>query len=194
MKPTKKRPVVCALLAIAFCLPAVAQNRYWREIKKKALVKFDWNCASPATLPKASLSRHIEHALKGEAATTQYYADRAFAYDLNRDGKPEYFVPLSCGGTGNCTFGLFRLNPTRFLGKINGEYVYLHARRGGWPDLITYGHFTAVEGDLFTYSFRRGRYQQLSNSLHTDSRGGIYGKKSPAFLDRARKGCKTVGY
>jgi hypothetical protein len=178
---------------MGLCSPVVAQSKYWREIKGKPLVKFDWNCASPTTLPK-SLSQLIETALKGEAiGSAKHFADRAFAYDLNRDGKPEYFVPLNCGATGNCTFGLFTLKP-KSLGKVNGEYIYAHARTGAWPDLITYAHFTAVEGDVFTYTFKRKRYQARAGHLHTDSRGGIYGKKAPAFLGRARKGCKTVGY
>lgn len=133
--------------------------------------------------------------MKGEQlGPTEHFADRAFAYDLNRDGRPEYFVPLNCGATGNCTYGVFTLNPKRLLGKVNGEYIYAHAHRGTWPDLITYAHFTVVEGDVYAYTFKRKRYQVLSGHLHTDSRGGIYGQKAPAFLDRARKGCVAVGY
>jgi hypothetical protein len=193
-KPTRQWLIIFALLAFGLCSPGVAQNKYWREIKGKPLVKFDWNCASPSTLPKASLSRLIETALQGEDTGTRYYADRAFAYDLNRDGKPEYFVPLNCGATGNCSFGLFTLNPKKFLGRVGGEYVYVHVHKGGWPDLVTYSHDSAIEGGLTTYTFRRGRYKEVGEYLRTDSRGGIFGKKVPAFLERARKGCKTLGY
>ena len=193
MKQLRKRFVVHALLAIGWCSSVVAQDKYWLEIKGKPLVKFDWNCALPATLPK-SLSPLIKTALKGEDPGLRYYADRAFGYDLNRDGKLEYFVPLDCGATGNCTFGAFTLNPKKFLGKVNGEYVYVHGRSGVWPDLITYGHFSAAEGILTTYTFRRGRYREVGDYLRTDFRGGIFGNKVPAFLERARKGCETVGY
>lgn len=188
----KQGIIIFTLLASGLSSPGAAQNSHWRGIKGKPLVKFDWNCAAPEMLPKASLSHLIELAFESEDPGP-HYADRAFKYDLNRDGKAEYFVPLYCGATGNCTFGLFSLNPPRLLGKINGEYMYLNARTRAWPDLITYAHFTAVEGDLFTYTFRRGRYKELGRPLHTDSRGGIYGKKVPAFLEKASKGCKTVG-
>jgi hypothetical protein len=193
MGSTKRNLIVLLFLTIGLCSSGIAQNRYWNEIKGKPLVKFDWNCASPKTLPK-SLSRLIETALKEEDAGPTYYADRAFAYDLDRDGNPEYFVPLDCGATGNCTFGLFALNPGRFLGKVNGEYIYLHGRRRAWPDLITYGHFSAVEGTLVTFTFRRGRYQEPGSYVRTDLRGGIYGKKVPAFLEGARPGCRRLGY
>lgn len=192
MKRTVAPTVFCVLLLVGFCSSGVAQNKYWREIKGKPLMKFDWNCTEPATLPKPALNQLIENALKDEDPGTRYYADRAFAYDLNGDRQPEYFVPLNCGATGNCTFGLFTLNPKKFLGTISGEYLYLHARKGGWPDLIAYGRFNVVEGDWFTYSFKRGKYTQVGASLHTDSRGGIYGKKAPAFFEQARKGCKAL--
>ncbi len=195
MKPTLRPMMFCAVMLVGLCSAVVGQNKYWREIKGKPLVKFDWNCTEPATLPKPALNGLIEAALKEEQYTgTYYYADRAFAYDLNGDRQPEYFVPLVCGATGNCTFGLFSLNPNKFLGRINGEYLYLHRGRQTWPRLVTYGHTTAVEGTLVTFTFRRGRYQQLPRYSRTDSRGGIYGKKAPAFLDRARKGCANVAY
>jgi hypothetical protein len=191
VKLTIELILICALTLIGLCPTALAQKKYWREIKGKSLVRFDWNCSSPEVLPKSSLSRLIKIALKDENPGAHYYADRAFAYDLNRDNKPEYFVPLYCGATGNCAFGLFTLTPKRFLGKINGEIIYLHGRRRAWPDLVTYGHFSAAEGNLVTYTFRRGRYRDLPGYVRTDFRGGIFGKRVPAFLEQARKGCET---
>lgn len=192
MKPTL-RLILCALVLVALCSQVVAQNKYWREIKGKPLVKFDWNCTAPATLPKPALNGLIETALRGEDTGTQYYADRAFAYDLNGDRRPEYFVPLDCGATGNCTYGLFALHPKRFLGKVSGQYIFVHVRRRAWPDLITYTHLSAAEGSLVTYTFRRGQYRYLPGFVPTDSRGGIFGDKVPAFLERARNGCAKVG-
>src|SRR5262249_9766266 len=104
---------------------AVTQNKLWREIKGKPLVKFDWNCASTSIYPKAKLSRLVEVAQKREDAS-ETAPDRAFAFDLNNDGRPEYFVPLVCGATGNCTWGVFALRPSRFLGTVNGQYIYIY--------------------------------------------------------------------
>jgi hypothetical protein len=188
-----------ALIAMIFDhTSALAQNRLWREIKGQPLVKFDWNCASTSVYPKAKLRRIVEVAQKREDAK-ETAPDRAFAFDLNNDGKPEYFVPLVCGATGNCDWGVFALRPTRFLGTVNGQYIYIHKRVSRWPGVITYGNLNVAEGTLFTYLFRKGRYTSsgkgypigpVNSTLETQ---GVPGRKMPKFLDRARAACKGIG-
>src|SRR5262245_37854416 len=96
-KPVSRAFFLTALLAmICDHTSAVAQNKLWREIKGKPLVKFDWNCATPSVYPKAKLSRLVEVAQRREGAT-ETAPDRAFAFDLNNDGRAEYFVTLVCG-------------------------------------------------------------------------------------------------
>lgn len=168
----------------------------------KPLVKFDWNCASPSQYPKAKLSRVVRAALRREHPGVETWADRAFAFDLNSDRRPEYFVPLACGVTGNCTWGAFALNPARLLGVINGEYVYVHRRKGGWPTIVSYGHLSVVEGALHTYRFRKGTYATSGTGYSINHRYGTYdleiqggpGHKMPDFLERARAGCGEVGW
>lgn len=174
--------------------PTFSQGRRWREAKSRPPLKFDWNCASPSAYPKARLGHVVRATAKRESIDVEAETDRAFAFDLNGDRKPEYFVPLVCGATGNCDWGVFALNPARFLGIVNGQYIYVHRVAGRWPDVITYGHFSAAEGSLGTYVFSKGRYASLGDEYPTDVRGGIYGNKIPAFLDRARAACKEVGY
>jgi hypothetical protein len=175
-----------------------AQNRLWHEIKGKPLVKFDWNCASTSTYPKAKLIRLVK-AAQGRGDVVTPAADRAFAFDLNNDGKPEYFVPLVCGATGNCTWGVFALRPSRFLGTVVGEYIYVHKRTGGWPGMITYDHLSAAEGALHTYVFRKGKYTQAGKNypigpVNSDLEiQRVPGREAPKFLDRARPACKGVG-
>ena len=196
-KPIRTGLFLTALIAMIFDhTSAVAQNRLWREIKGQPLVKFDGNCAS--TYPKAKLSRIVEVARKREGAAATP-PDRAYTFDLNNDGSPEYFVPLACGATGNCTFGVFALRPTRFLGTVNGEYLYIHKRAGRWPGVITYGHLSAAEGVLHTYLFRKGRYASVGKGYpigpvnSTLEIQGVPGRKMPKFLDRARAACKGIG-
>jgi hypothetical protein len=122
------------------------------------------------------------------------WGDRAFVFDLNGDRKPEYFVPLDCGGTGNCTWGVFGSNPTRILGLLGGQYIYVHKRAGQWPKMITYGHMSAAEGVLATYGFRKRKYVWLGDEYSTDARGGRFGNNVPRFLGKARAGCKNLGY
>jgi len=176
---------------------AVAQNKLWREIKGKPLVKFDWNCAAPSIYPKAKLSRLVEVAQRREDSR-ETAPDRAFAFDLNNDGRAEYFVPLACGATGNCTWGVFALRPTRFLGAVSGQYIYIHKRTGRWPGVITYGHLSAAEGALHTYLFRKGRYASFGKNypIGPVNRAleiqGVTGRQMPKFLDRARAACKGL--
>ena len=194
-KRTRKLLSAILLLSVVgIHSPVISQSRKWREARRKPLLKFDWNCASPSAYPKAKLERVVRASAKREKIEVEAEADRAFVFDLNGDRKPEYFVPLVCGAVGNCDWGVFALNPTRFLGIVNGQYIYVHRRAGRWPDVITYGHFTAAEGDVGTYRFRKGRYAQLGNAYHTDVRGGIFGNKIPPFLDKARAACAEVGY
>jgi hypothetical protein len=177
---------------------AVAQDKNWLEIKEKPLVKFDWNCSAPSIYPKAKLSRLVEVAQKKVAAVGTAY-DRAFAFDLNNDGRPEYFVPLVCGATGNCDWGVFALRPARFLGAVNGQYIYIHKRAGRWPGVITYGHLSAAEGSLYTYLFRKGRYSLLGKGYpigpvnRTLEIQGVTGRPMPRFLEKARPACKDIG-
>jgi hypothetical protein len=186
--------LVLLLLVNGPCLTTAAQTRYWREVKGKPLVKIDWNCASTSIYPRRSLNHVVKAAAKRATIGVRPWADRAFAFDLNRDRKPEYFVPLICGATGNCTWGVFAARPAKLLGIVGGEYVYIHARFGLWPDLITYGHMSVVEGIVTTYSYRKGQYVQVGRDVPTDSRGGIFGRKVPKFLEQAHPGCQTLGY
>ena len=122
--------------------------------------------------------------------------DRAVALDLNGDQKREYFVPLDCGAVGNCNWGVFAVRPLRKLGVINAEYIYVDSGRARWPELVTYGHLSAVEGTLTKYQMRRGRYRQSSRVFpinHGESglqiQGGA-GYKMPRVLKRAKPLCE----
>lgn len=122
--------VLGLMLAAGLHSPAFSQSKRWREIKGRRLLKFDWNCASPSAYPKAKLDRVVRASAKREITGAEAEADRAFAFDLNGDRGPEYFVPLVCGATGNCDWGVFALNPARFMGIVNGQYIYVHRRAG----------------------------------------------------------------
>jgi hypothetical protein len=144
----------------------------------------------------------VQVALRRDYAGVKTWANRAFPFDLNGDRKSEYFVPLVCGATGNCSWGVFAPSPARLLGIVNGEYVYVHKRNGSWPTIITYGHLSVVEGSLDTYRFRKGRYLVSGVGYPINHRYGTYdldiqggpGHKMPDFLEKARAGCGTIGW
>src|ERR1044072_5076323 len=186
--------ILALTLAAGFHSRAFSQGKGWNEIRRRPLLKFDWNCASPSAYPKAKLERVVRASARRERIEVEAEADRAFAFDLNGDRKPEYFVPLVCGVTGNCAWGVFNLKPAQFLGVVSGQFIYVHRRARRWPDLINYSHFTVADGYIGTYRYWKGRYAQLRDTYHTGVRGGIYGNEIPSFLDRARAGCADVEY
>ena len=166
----------------------------------ESLVKFDWSCATPAAYPSAKLTRVVNRAMKQqEFGGFGSWADRAFAFDLNGDHRLEFFVPLDCGGTGNCTWGLFALNPARQLGIIVGQYLYVHRVAGPWPDIMSYSHLSAVEGSLMTYRFSQRSYKSFGprypiNQGNSDSDiQDDAGNKMPPFLMTAKPGCESKG-
>ena len=161
-------------------------------------MKFDWNCASPSSYPKSNLDRQVAAALKHEKFA-EGMPDRAFPFDLNHDGKPEYFIPLVCGAVGNCTWGVFALKPARFLGSVNGQYIFVHKHAGRWPGIVACGHLSAMEGFLDTYVFRNGRYRLTGKRLpigpedRTLEIQNVPGRRMPKFLDKTRGACKELG-
>ena len=140
---------------------SIAQSR---SLRATSFTKFDWNCASTSTYPRATLARVIERAPRTEKYSEDP-PDRAFPFDLNGDGKSEYFVPLWCGAVGNCTWAVVALSPTRLLGKVNGQYIFVHRQAKRWPTIFTYGHLSAMEGSLDTYVFGRGQYRSSGKAL-----------------------------
>jgi hypothetical protein len=196
MRQKSKNPFLLLLIISVAGLqpPAVAQHRRWREIRGKPLVEFDWNCASTSAYPSVKLNRIVQTAMKQkDFVGAGTWGDRAFVFDLNGDRKAEYFVPLDCGGTGNCTWGIFSLNPARLLGFVSGQSIYVHRRAGRYPDIITYTHMSASEGILATYSFRKRVYVWLGDEYPT-SVGLIPGNNIPVFLKKARAACEKLGY
>ena len=202
MNESKKRllTLFALILTVLMHQPAFPQSIHWREIRGNLLVKFDSNCASPSAYPRVRLEQMVRAALRREGAGSDAQGDRAFVFDLNGDRKPEYFVPLVCGATGNCAWGVFGLNPARFLGIITGQYIYVHRRAGRWPTIITYGHLSAAEGSLGTYRFSRGQYAHTGNSYpigpddSTLEIQNVPGRRMPMFLERARAGCENLGW
>lgn len=189
------RTIIVLLIATGFSVNA--QTRDWRELRRQPLVKFSWGCSTRSAYPTAKLDRIVKRTMKREQFEGfGTWSDRAFAFDLNGDRRLEYFVPLDCGGTGNCYWGVYTLNPVRELGIINGQYLYVHRRTGRWPNVITYGHVTASEGALTTYRFNnryvtRSRYA-INNGVDYLEIQRTVGIKMPAFLERAKPACPNV--
>jgi len=136
------------------------------------VARFGGECPGVSFRPSPRLKRLIE---KSKQATHDPSAwsccDGAFAYDLNGDGEKEFFVRLSCGATGNCTWGIFSDNPARRRGVFTAWFFYIHRRTGLWSALSTYTREGGDQGVITTLAYRRGRYvQTLERTEHGDYR------------------------
>lgn len=191
--------MLIVLFATGPCVLTNAQSRRWSRLQGRRLVKFNWNCATPSVYSSAKLNRIVKLVMKrNEFDGLGTWGDRAFRFDLNADNRPEYFVPLDCGGTGNCVWGVFAVNPARELGLITGQDLYVHRLKGEWPEVVTYSHLSAVEGSLTTYQFSKRHYSQIGTpypinygNFDLDIQGG-QGNKMPKVLEKAKAGCPEL--
>lgn len=185
-------PVLVLMMAAGSPWTVSAQAPGWANLKGQQLVEFDWSCSSPSAYPSAKLNRIVRATMKRmKLSGFGTWGDRAFAFDLNGDHNDEYFVPLDCGATGNCTWGIFSANPVGSLGTFNAQYIYLHRRADGHPDVVVYIHMSASEGILETYRFRQGKYVWLGDK-HPTGDGTVSGNEMPVFFKDARPGCGTL--
>lgn len=156
------------------------------------LVKFSYDCASTDIFESAKLNQVVPRILK-HYPNPDSHVNRAFAFDLNGDKRPEYFVPFSCGAVGNCDWAVFSGN--RFMGMVNGEYVYVYKTRSGWPRIFSYGHLSAAEGAIETYRFNR-RYERQKPPYPVGDEDqkleiqNVEGRKLPKVFHTAKSACE----
>lgn len=154
------------ILAIWCCLVshcgAKAKARRWlpKDARTKVIARIDFECANQIAFGKAKLNRKVARIFQHSERWGIKWGNIAFAYDLNKDSIPEYFVPLQCSATGNCDWGVFAGRPVRLLGIINGEWIFPRQLSiGRWPAISTCSHQNASDCMLVTFCFRRGKYQ-----------------------------------
>lgn len=144
------------------------------------VAKFGGECTGVSFQPSAPLQRLIERAKQQTPdPMAGSCCNDAFLFDLNRDGRHEYFVRLSCGATGNCLWGIFSDRPARLRGTFTAWFFYIHRRAGAWNSLTTYTREGGDQGVIATLRNRRGTYVQTSERTER----GYYGNWQP-FLTR----------
>ena len=107
------------------------------------------------------------------------FCEGMFAYDLNGDGRQEYFVRLACGATGNCTWGIFSDRPAKLRGTFTAWFFYIHRRTGSWNPLSGYIREGGSDGVIVRLRNRHGTYVQRSET----NDHGYQGNYHP-FLNR----------
>jgi hypothetical protein len=156
----KYRFIIATLVCLCGLVTTTkSQSRQYLRVRERPLVRFAFECAEPSLYPKAELDTFVRPLLPQNSVAV--WGERAYAYDLNGDGRKEYFVPLNCGATGNCRWGVFALKPVRLLGIIFAENIYIHRRLNRWSRLTATEHENASTSIINTYGFRRGRYRRF---------------------------------
>ena len=154
-------PPILLSVVIVFLMTVSAEGK--RPKASTVVAKFGGECQGVTFHPSPRLKRLIEKSeQRASPPVDGPCCNDAFAYDLNGDGRKEYFVRLACGATGNCTWGIFSETPARLRGEFTAWFFYVHPRTGSWNSLTTYTREGGDQGVIATLASRRGRYVQTS--------------------------------
>ena len=105
------------------------------------VARFNADCATTQAYPRALLEPEVRRLLTlPDWQVGHVWADRAFPLDLNGDGAAEYFVPIACGATGNCSWAVFGGRPPRLIARLDAERIYVHERQenNAWSVITAY--------------------------------------------------------
>lgn len=148
-----------AMTLLLGCLAAPPTARAGGPKSTRVVAKFGGECSGEPFRPSPRLRRMVERLRREmDDPCSGPFCDYAFAYDLDGDRRAELFVRLSCGATGNCTYGVFSDYPARRRGVIHAWFFYVHGRAGGWSALTTYTREGGENGYVANYAYRKGRY------------------------------------
>ena len=181
---------------ILICSPLCIGQPINRITKPPVVFWVDWDCLRQE-YPKPRLDRVVHHAIQqfgGLGVAT--WGNRASAYDLDGNSKPEYFIPLRCGATGNCSWGIFGARPSRLLGVIIAENIYVRKRTARWATLTGYVHGNVSEGIITDYHFRNGKYRRRGRNLDVSAYYGPgYNRRGihpfPRFMRTVSSPCSS---
>jgi hypothetical protein len=154
---------IAFLFSLLLCFPLLFTGSIQAGAVSESdvLTVFDFACTRSSLFPKSDLQTIVKEEMKKHSSPMSQYANyRAFPYDLNGDGKPEYFVPLECGSGDNCWWGIYGANGARILGKIAGRYIYIHKQVGEWSAMTTFSNNGCTEGTIRTVVYRGDHYIQ----------------------------------
>jgi hypothetical protein len=124
-----------------------------------AVATFGFTCANPkASLPAGVKQVVSELMVKYRDEGVAKWGDRAMSLRLRRSDGPTYFVPLSCGATGNCTWAMVASSPARSIGVVIGALIFVKAGGSEWPAINAFTTSGAGEGTIETLEFSSDGY------------------------------------
>jgi len=145
-------------------------------------------CAKEVSFRRLGIEKVIKQARRKEGHGPPYF-EEAVGLDLNGDGKKEFLVRISCGGTGNCDWAVITRSPNPFLGIISGQYLYIERVKGRWPEIKTYTQMSASEGVISTYKHNGKFYRWLRDEKEVNAQL----QNVPKQLVRAQALCELDG-
>jgi hypothetical protein len=143
---------------VATCLAATVAA----SPRARVVASFGGECKGIRLQPSpklASLIRRLKEKYRNPCDWE--FCEGVFAYDLNGDGRQEYFVRLACGGTGNCTWAIVDRR-ARLLGTFTAWFFYIHRRTSSWNAISGYIREGGDQGVIIRLAHRRGTYVQTS--------------------------------
>ena len=158
---------ICALAASAAMTPPTSDFSDGRIVSR-----FTFGCTTVKAFQPAVLGPAIADAMKRHRDDgVAVWGDRAFRFDLNTDGRTEYFVPLSCGATGNCSWAVVSGSPPKVIGEFTAEAIFVHAHNEAnpWSTLTIYERSGLPDGSVSQYTLdpATGEYSLLwTEDLH----------------------------
>lgn len=194
--------LVTTVVFLAFGINTQLSGQYevWQDSMENSLTQFDLNCTTKSIFESKLNVSDIKKTVETENLDLQDMPFLALEFPLKGKEQFAYFVPISCGGTGNCTYLVVTRDPYKFLGTITGQYLYLYSSVEVWPTIITYGHLSAAEGVLHTYKFKNGKYDEVGDGWPIGREGTflpiqeVEANEMPDFLTQAKKGCEKLGW
>jgi hypothetical protein len=126
---------------------------------------FSFVCATPAVLLPAPVKQIVTQLTRAHKADGVHpWGDRAVSLRLRKDHAPVYFVPLSCGVTGNCTWGVIDSSPAKSLGVFAGAVVKVETAGSGWPPIQVFTSGAGGDSRVETLRLMDGQYRAQASA------------------------------
>ncbi|HEV8200423.1 MAG TPA: hypothetical protein VGS03_10405 [Candidatus Polarisedimenticolia bacterium] len=126
---------------------------------------FSFVCATPAVLLPPPVKQIVTQLTRAhKAGGARPWGDRAVSLRLRKDHAPVYFVPLTCGTTGNCTWGVVDSSPAKSLGVFAGAVVQVETTGSGWPPIQVFTSGAGGDTRLETLKLMDGQYRAQASS------------------------------
>ena len=121
---------------------------------------FSFVCATPAVPLPPPVKQIVTQLTRAhQAAGAHPWGDRAVSLRLRSDHAPVYFVPLACGATGSCTWGIVDATPAKSLGVFAGVVVRVETGGSGWPPVQVFTSGADGQSRLETWKLIDGQYR-----------------------------------